>query len=217
MRYNQHQNWPLIGECWRISDGFPESRSAVWHLRCSSAYARTVSFLHTAMSLPGGLWRRLQFTMKRSWWSWNPGFRWRWKRKQNMDMRGYPEPISGTGGTHPGEEWHEGNSHELHQQAGRFDGKADRIPGRTVGRFGGSHPHWWERQHGSLPGWDWDYYLMRLQFNMKKHDSKGASGSFAGCPTFCGFITKWWICQVEYDTIFEAKIRRKCERGVSQS
>ena len=40
-----------------------------------------------------------------------------------------------------------------------------------------------------------------------------ASGSFAGCPTFCGFITKWWICQVEYDIIFEAKIREKCERG----
>ena len=112
------------------------------------------------MSSPEGWWRRLRFTMKRSWWSWNPGFRWRWKRKQNMDMRGYPEPISGTGGTHPGEEWHEGNSHELHQQAGRFDGKADRIPGRTVGRFGGSHPHWWENQHGSLPGWDRDYYLI---------------------------------------------------------
>ena len=48
---------------------------------------------------------------------------------------------------------------------------------------------------------------------MQKHDLRGASGSFAGCPTFCGLITKWWICQVEYDTIFEAKIREKCERG----
>ena len=48
---------------------------------------------------------------------------------------------------------------------------------------------------------------------MKKHEPKEASGSFAGCPTFCGIIIKWWICQVEYDTIFEAKIREKCERG----
>ena len=28
-----------------------------------------------------------------------------------------------------------------------------------IGRqsINGSHPHWWERQHDSLPGWDWDY------------------------------------------------------------
>ena len=30
---------------------------------------------------------------------------------------------------------------------------------------------------------------------------------------FCAANAKWWICQVEYDTIFEAKIREKCERG----
>ena len=36
---------------------------------------------------------------------------------------------------------HNTTPEEVYQQAGRFDGKADRIPGRTVGRFGGSHPH----------------------------------------------------------------------------
>lgn len=29
---------------------------------------------------------------------------------------------------------------------------------------------------------------MRLQFNMKKYDSKGASGSFAGCLFLVSFI-----------------------------
>lgn len=35
----------------------------------------------------------------------------------------------------------EGDTHELHHQAARFDGRIDGVPGRTVWRFGRSHPH----------------------------------------------------------------------------
>ena len=54
---------------------------------------------------------------------------------------------------------------DIHQ----FDRRTGGVPGRTVGRFGGSHPHWWEKQHGNLPGWDWNYYLICRNTNRKGH------------------------------------------------